>query len=600
MAATLVPSASATGLQLYRQIFLSSGTWTKPVGVKTARVRVVGGGAGALNVAAIGAGGGAGGYIDAQVDVSGISSATVTIGAGGVSSTSQGFVTDGGTSSFGTLIYSYGGQSYNGRWYENSTTNMVLCDSGQSENFQISTNGIASAKWIETYSGGPSTATSTNHLISPAGATTSNQQVMAYGNNILVAINRAVAGQTYTSSDYGVTWVLHSSAFTGTAQHISFNGTYFVIAINATGTSAYYSSDGVTWTASTLPTSQAWWGAVGGSGITVAYSASTATIAYSTNGTSWTASSLPVAPTAGYQLNYVNGNFIYTNGSTTAVYKSTNGFTWTSAGTLTAAFTATSVTYGNNLYMLWGGSNITTYYTSSDLATWTQRTIVLSGPTGAPTAGQYGIPTFIGNRWFIFAGVSGTSTFRADIYSSTDGINWVYVRSWTKGSLYTSTVVPNYALTQDVYQMPSGRYLVIASNNVSSSASNYRTAAWHFSDYLIGGYSGVVLPANTNSTPSYYTANGSAGSSSSIGLNINLYTTAGNLVYSVSLGGTGSPEGWCIGGNGWLGTTGANVYYFLGVNAVPPTYGSGATNVSSNTFGGTNGGQGVVVVEWWA
>ena len=64
------------------QVFTASGTWTRPEGIVKAKVYVTGSGGGTGNVE----GGGAGGTAIKILDVSGIASATITIGAGGVSS----------------------------------------------------------------------------------------------------------------------------------------------------------------------------------------------------------------------------------------------------------------------------------------------------------------------------------------------------------------------------------------------------------------------------------------------------------------------------------------------------------------------------------
>ena len=98
----------------YFEEFLSSGTWNKPEGYSDntlVRVEVVGGGGGGGRGAFAQAGGGGGGGGSAiaffkMIDLP--SSVTVTIGAGGFGATS---VTGGGggTSSFGTLVFAYGG-----------------------------------------------------------------------------------------------------------------------------------------------------------------------------------------------------------------------------------------------------------------------------------------------------------------------------------------------------------------------------------------------------------------------------------------------------------------------------------------------------------
>jgi len=67
------------------QVFPSTLGWTRPTDITKVIVQVqgAGGGGGGGNDSAKGSGGGAGGWISAVVDVSGISSSTITIGAGG-------------------------------------------------------------------------------------------------------------------------------------------------------------------------------------------------------------------------------------------------------------------------------------------------------------------------------------------------------------------------------------------------------------------------------------------------------------------------------------------------------------------------------------
>jgi len=70
------------------QTFTSSGTWTKPSGVRLAMVEVQGAGGAATKSTTNGNrnGGGGGGYAKKLLDVSSISSATITVGSGGAGS----------------------------------------------------------------------------------------------------------------------------------------------------------------------------------------------------------------------------------------------------------------------------------------------------------------------------------------------------------------------------------------------------------------------------------------------------------------------------------------------------------------------------------
>jgi hypothetical protein len=87
------------------QVFTSSGTWTKPSGINTVRVQLVGSGAGGRNS---NISGGAGGYSEKTIDVSAISSVSVTVGASASSNSS------GSSSSFGSHCSATGGSNPSG------------------------------------------------------------------------------------------------------------------------------------------------------------------------------------------------------------------------------------------------------------------------------------------------------------------------------------------------------------------------------------------------------------------------------------------------------------------------------------------------------
>jgi hypothetical protein len=88
----------------------TSQTWSRPSGCKKIVVQLVGGGGGAGNDST---GGGGGGYSQEFIDVTSISSATVTIGGPGLSFAGS-TVGGGGTTSFGAYLSATGGAE-NGR-----------------------------------------------------------------------------------------------------------------------------------------------------------------------------------------------------------------------------------------------------------------------------------------------------------------------------------------------------------------------------------------------------------------------------------------------------------------------------------------------------
>jgi hypothetical protein len=85
------------------QVFTASGTWTRPSGVTKVIIEVQGaGGGGSSDTASVYYGhiGGGGGYAKKFLDVSSISTATITVGSGGAGVASGGTPNDGGASSW--------------------------------------------------------------------------------------------------------------------------------------------------------------------------------------------------------------------------------------------------------------------------------------------------------------------------------------------------------------------------------------------------------------------------------------------------------------------------------------------------------------------
>lgn len=92
------------------QVFTSSGTWNRPAGVRFIRVKVQGSGGGASGHGESGA---AGGYAERIIDVTGVSSVTVTVDGGGGGTWYAGAGGNAGTTSFGGFCSASAGHGAN-------------------------------------------------------------------------------------------------------------------------------------------------------------------------------------------------------------------------------------------------------------------------------------------------------------------------------------------------------------------------------------------------------------------------------------------------------------------------------------------------------
>ena len=601
MGISVFPAAGG-GLQKYSQTFYKSGTWTKPSGVKQVTVTCIGAGGGAYGQESYPNGGGAGGYIKTDVDVTGISSATVLIGAGGTSAAGStggpGIVSDGGNTLFGNIVTAYGGQGTGADWNLSSGVGSTAADSGRSENIQIKTNSFDKFDyiWLKRVLAAASTVSTTP--IFKNGIREGGRHFLAYGAGRFVSSNDTNGSITYSSD--GITWTnINPLDASNATVNVIYNGTNFVASANGTRNTAYYSANGITWTTTTLPSTAQWNGVTTGNGITIVYDKSNtaSNSAVSTNGgTSWTAVTLPAI--VGGNIIYSNGHFYLKTESSAFVWRSTDGVTWTTAGSMTTNWNLANMDYYNNLYVASRTNNEATgssYFTSTNGTTWTQRnwSTVLPGTTTPINSGTYsrGNVVFIKDAWYtiIFAqSVTGVNA-AGYIYKTTDGVNWTYVKSYFKGTAYTTSYTPQQGFGADIFEVSPGRFYIPWSDGYGTAANKACTGMILLADTFVGGQEGFKF----------------TGSVSGIGLRTSgasAFSSVGGLTSSgVILPGLGTPEGYCLGGAGHItntGISGGTTYYWqkanIGCGADSP---NGASNHSVAL---RTGGDGLVVVEWWA
>lgn len=246
---------------------------------------------------------------------------------------------------------------------------------------------------------------------------------IAYGNGTFVAVGGDyVNGYAVyqRSTDGGVTWPRYSLGSYGTLWDVAYGNSRFV-AVGNSG-SAFYSSDGQSWSAVTVPQTVAFTSISfdGAYFIAVGYITGYVYDAwYSTNGTSWTKIGMSTTGSK-IGIGYGNGTNVivgYTTVSSgvfapTAWY-STNRTTWTSTPMDTTnvsyGYTPAAVAYGNGRFVAVGGTN--TWWSSNNGVTWHYVPVVGIGLKNI---------TYGGGK-FVAVG------FLGQIMTSADGTQWTNV-----------------------------------------------------------------------------------------------------------------------------------------------------------------------------
>lgn len=172
---------------------------------------------------------------------------------------------------------------------------------------------------------------------------------ITYGNGVFVAVDYAENEIIYSKD--GINWSKKTKAplSSGNWHSVTYgNGKFVVIAADA----AAYSTDGMIWTNTTLPSVEEWISITYGNGMFVAVALS-GVAAYSMDGISWTKVTLPSSFAA--QLICYGGNcFVairsyYENETKEAIY-SLDGIHWTST-TLPDVANWIAISYGNNKFI---------------------------------------------------------------------------------------------------------------------------------------------------------------------------------------------------------------------------------------------------------
>lgn len=190
---------------------------------------------------------------------------------------------------------------------------------------------------------------------------------LTYANGIYVAFNtESLTSGEYSSiySTNGITW--YNSTFKGLDGYNNVGSSYgtpmitygngkFILVVNWEGVNkAYYSTNGITWTTSTVGNSSVWYNLIYGNKFIMINSDATQ-VCTSTDGITWTASSTDITATGSCTaLVYMNSYYFIIKGYN--LYKSTNGINWTLVSDIgfTAAYIKTNASTAIDYLVLVG------------------------------------------------------------------------------------------------------------------------------------------------------------------------------------------------------------------------------------------------------
>jgi roadblock/LC7 domain-containing protein len=291
------------------------------------------------------------------------------------------------------------------------------------------------------------------------------------------------------SAPLGSTYTLRTSMPSTAAWYdAAWNGTRWASVAQLSGglstNKAAYSSNGTSWTATTLPVNANWQNVIYDGTYFVATSGDSRS-AYSSDGITWSSAS------GGGTGNHID---LATNGSGTSVavayftggnnLKYTNNASSWTAVTLGSSLRLLGVAYGASIWVVTPGAASTNCYTSTNGSSWTLQTGVMPANTSYTVC-------FGGSKFFAIAGTNGA-------YSS-NGTSW------------TATTTPSGTWQNPTWS--NGVYLV--TSYLTANAITSTDAITWTSRTLPASY-GVINPAGGNNifmimpgdtaTTDYYTS----------------------------------------------------------------------------------------------
>ena len=224
---------------------------------------------------------------------------------------------------------------------------------------------------------------------------------MIYGGNRFVGVGGSYVAYSDDGINFTYTTIPGSTSSASYADIAYGNGVF--VAVNQQDVAFIaYSYDGAAWGTTSIPRGLI--RTVGfGNGKFLAFSEAPGSIYSSTDGRNWST----IGGLGGYgrEVLYANGYFL--SPRSTTLHYSVDGISWKMANTPSSNMIF-AITYGKGLYIA-ADYNTAQYYTSTDLVTWTQRSIDNRVWTGA---------SYVNGVFYLIPNNNN------NLYHSLDGINW--------------------------------------------------------------------------------------------------------------------------------------------------------------------------------
>lgn len=245
--------------------------------------------------------------------------------------------------------------------------------------------------------------TSGNHI-------SGNYRGITYGGGRFVVYNSDFSFSAFSLDGKNWTYKSFNSLFQ-IPGGICYGNNKFIVPCGANGNKIAYSSDGLNWQTSMLPSTGNWYNSAYGNGKFIVFRTGSVYAAYSATGMSWNACSLP-SSYSWQNIIFGNDKFIICDNKNNIAYSS-DGITWETRN-ISIIESIARIRFANNLFFIAEKNNYNILHISEDGLNWE----TINMPFSA-----YWMDIAYGNGKFMAVATSSQGLEKRCAYS-TNGTNW--------------------------------------------------------------------------------------------------------------------------------------------------------------------------------